>query len=137
MSRIPSLTIKLALQIERVIAPEINGTKETRDPTEPIIKGFGQTVASKAISGRPVNIVYCFGQDDHKHLKDILAFYAVDNLNPYFSLTPMKFHESSSRCIKGCRLLPTGFRTNYSLWCTSGYPSRAIFRCDDRAGDES
>lgn len=91
MSQIPSLTNKLALQIESVIAPEINGSKETQDPTEPIIKRFGRTVASKAISGRPVNTVYCFGQDDLKSLEDILAFYAVDNLNPYFCLAPMGF----------------------------------------------
>jgi GNAT superfamily N-acetyltransferase len=94
MSQLPILTTELAQRIETLVAPEIPTSKETRDPAAPTIARFGRTIASKARSGRPANKVFCFGHEDLKLLEAILAFYAVDDLEPSFYLAPMGFtHE--------------------------------------------
>ena len=52
---------------------------------------FGRTIAAKARGGRPANKVFCFGDDDANRLGDILAFYAIDGLEPTFYLAPVGF----------------------------------------------
>ena len=91
MSQVPILTGELARRIEALVAPEISAPKATRDPTASTVVRFGRTIASKARSGRPANKVFCFGHEDLARLGEILAFYAIDNLEPSFFLAPTGF----------------------------------------------
>jgi hypothetical protein len=84
MSEAPPLTRELAAQIERHVA---SGSLSDN----PQVRQFGETLAGKAVGGRPRNRIFCFGDSDLPHLGDILAFYEIDNLKPRFSLSPMRF----------------------------------------------
>jgi hypothetical protein len=86
----PILTIDLSRRIERGVAPTPT-TAEDLCPKAPRVTRFGQTIASKARGGRPSNKVFCFGPDDLGLLDEILAWYAVEDLEPTFYLSPMGF----------------------------------------------
>jgi ribosomal protein S18 acetylase RimI-like enzyme len=92
MAEAPPLLLEVALRIERNIGE--SGLKRPAAPQEPFPEEhavFGATIAYKAKGGRPRNKVFCFGHDDVGRLDDILAFYAVDGLEPHFYLSPMRF----------------------------------------------
>jgi len=91
MPQFPVLTSELARRIEGLIAPEVTASTKNLDPAAPIVAQFGRTIASKARGGRPANKVFCFGHEDLIYLDKILAFYAVDGLEPWFYLAPMGF----------------------------------------------
>jgi GNAT superfamily N-acetyltransferase len=52
---------------------------------------FGRTIAAKAHGGRQANKVFCFSDEDANRLGDILAYYAIDGLEPTFYLAPTGF----------------------------------------------
>ena len=92
MSRdVPLLTADLVRRLERLIAPEITTGSLGLEPGAPTIAQFGATIATKARGGPPSNKVFCFSDADLGRLGDILAFYAVDALEPTFYLTPVSF----------------------------------------------
>lgn len=87
----PLLTIDLARQIEDSIAPDLSPAAPADDPSAPVVARFGSTIASKARAGKPANKVFCFGTEDLALLEEILAFYEIDALEPWFYLSPMRF----------------------------------------------
>ena len=91
MAPLPVLTSDLALRIERCVAPELTSAGESADRLTPRVAQFGRTVASKSKGGSPANKVFCFGHEDIGRLDEILAFYAVDGLEPTFYVAPMRF----------------------------------------------
>jgi GNAT superfamily N-acetyltransferase len=87
---VPLLTNELVRRIERLVAPEPLAAANGGEPGVAIAQ-FGRTIATKARGGRPSNKVFCFSDDDLGRLDDILAYYAVDGLEPTFYLTPVGF----------------------------------------------
>ena len=85
---IPLLTLDLTRRLERLVAPE-PAPPRTPASDRVTVQQFGRTIAAKARGGRPSNKVYCFGPDDLPRLNDILAFYAADDLEPTFYLSPL------------------------------------------------
>lgn len=93
------LNLDLVRRIERVLAPEVPPAQEIQDPSVPVVRQYGRTIASKAKGGRPTNTVFCFGADDLEHLDAILAFYSSDGLEPTFYLTPTGFTRDVARAL--------------------------------------
>src|SRR5437763_913251 len=91
MPDVPILTLDLARRIERRVAPEVTPAEQRPEPEAATVAKFGSAIASKARGGRPRNHVFCFGDADLHRLEEILAFYAADNLEPWFYLAPMGF----------------------------------------------
>jgi hypothetical protein len=92
MPEAPPLTLQLALRIEGLIAPSVPIDASRSEPGAPAVAKFGQhTIAMKARGGKPSNKVFCFGHDDVAYLDAILEFYAVDDLEPSFYLSPMRY----------------------------------------------
>ena len=91
---VPLLTQDLAQRIERLVAPEPALPASTAEPWPLTVAQFGRTIAAKAKGGRPSNKVFCFGHDDLARLDEILAFYAVDDLEPEFYLSPARFTDA-------------------------------------------
>ena len=91
MTHLPILTLDLARRIERRVAPEVTPPGQRPEPGAATVAKFGSAIAAKARGGRPRNQVFCFGHADLDRLEEILAFYAVDNLEPCFYLAPMGF----------------------------------------------
>ena len=96
---LPLLTLDLARRLERLVAPEPVIPAPDAAPGAVTVMQFGRTIAAKARGGRPSNKVYCFGRDDVGRLDDILAFYAVDGLDPTFYLTSVGFSRDVSRAL--------------------------------------
>jgi hypothetical protein len=114
MSNAPPLTRDLAMRIERNVA---NGSLS--DSSQ--IRQFGETLAGKVVGGRPRNRIFCFGDSDISRLGDILAFYAIDNLKPRFSLSPMRFTTELAAV-----LLDVGFcHYSFEQAILYGLPSKA------------
>ena len=88
---VPLLTLDLARRVERLVAPEPGPPARPAEPWMVTVAQFGRTIAAKASGGRPSNKVFCFGADDVSRLEEILAFYAVDDLEPEFYLSPSGF----------------------------------------------
>ena len=88
---LPLLTLDLTRRIERLVAPEPAVAPPGATAGAVTVAQFGRTIAAKATGGRPSNKVFCFGPDDLGRLEAILAFYAVDGLEPTFYLTPAGF----------------------------------------------
>jgi hypothetical protein len=106
MAESPPLTRDLAVRIERLIGyGPLNRFKENTDPDAPKAAQFGQTVAVKAKTGRPCNDVFCFGYEDIDRLDDILAFYAVDDLEPRFYLAPMGFRKEVAAVLTAAKFV--------------------------------
>jgi hypothetical protein len=101
---VPLLTLNLARRIERLVAPEPALPVSPVEPWTVTVARFGRTIAAKAKGGRPSNKVFCFGHDDISRLDDILAFYAVDGLEPVFYLAPAGFTDAV-----GAALTTAGF----------------------------
>lgn len=78
------LTAQRAAQIEHITAS--GALADT-----PAVAEFGETLAGKAIGGRPRNWVLGFGHQDLDRLPEILDFYAEDGVEPRFALAPMRF----------------------------------------------
>jgi GNAT superfamily N-acetyltransferase len=110
MSELPILTRELAERIEALIAPEPRAPTEPQDPAVPVVARFGRTIASKATRGRPANKVFCFGHQDVAQLPEILAFYAVDNLEPSFFLAPMGFSAAVAAALTAAGFVPRAFQ---------------------------
>jgi len=121
MSQLPILTSQLAQRIEALVAPEVTESQAARDAAAPTVVRFGQTIASKAKGGRPANKVFCFGHEDLEHLEEILAFYALDELDPWFYLAPMGFTPQVAT-----RLTAAGFaQQNFQQAILYGLPRAA------------
>lgn len=101
---VPLLTLDLVRRIERLVAPEPALPASAAEPWMLTVSRFGRTIAAKAKGGRPSNKVFCFGDDDVGRLHEILAFYAVDELEPEFYLAPSGF----TRAV-GAALTAAGF----------------------------
>jgi hypothetical protein len=101
---VPLLTRDLALRIERLVAPDPALPAGPAEPWRLTVSRFGQAIAAKAQGGRPSNKVFCFGRDDLARLDEILAFYAVDGLEPEFYLSPARFTDAV-----GAALTAAGF----------------------------
>jgi len=86
---LPILTSELVRRIERLISPAVTGPSSS--PEIPGVVQFGQTVASKARGGKPSNKVFCFSATDLGGLDEILDFYRIDGLSPWFYLTSATF----------------------------------------------
>jgi acetyltransferase (GNAT) family protein len=95
----PVLTIDLVRRLERLVAPEPTVPGPDPPTGATTVAQFGRTIAAKAQTGRPSNKVFCFNQDDVARLDDILAFYAVDGLEPTFYLTPAGFTRTVSAAL--------------------------------------
>ena len=90
-SAVPVLTTDLAQRLERLVAPELTAPGAIPSPGMPLVTQFGRTFAAKAKGGRPSNKVFCFSAVDVAHLDAILAYYAADDLEPTFYLSPVGF----------------------------------------------
>jgi len=90
-SAVPVLTTDLARRLERLVAPELTAPGTIPPPGVPLVTQFGRTIAAKAKGGRPSNKVFCFSAVDVAHLDAILAYYAADDLEPTFYLSPVGF----------------------------------------------
>ena len=101
---VPLLTLDLARRIERLVAPEPALPASPAEPRMLTVSQFGRTIAAKARGGRPSNKVFCFGHEDVSRLDEILAFYAVDGLEPEFYLSPSGFSHAV-----GAALTAAGF----------------------------
>ena len=101
---VPVLTLDLVRRIERLVAPEPALATSPAEPWTLTVSQFGRTIAAKAKGGRPSNKVFCFGHDDVARLDEILAFYAVDALEPEFYLAPSRFTQAV-----GAALTAAGF----------------------------
>jgi hypothetical protein len=88
---VPVLTSDLVRRLERLVAPEPTPPGTTPAAGTPLVAQFGRTIAAKARGGRPSNKVFCFNEGDIAHLDSILAFYAADDLEPTFYLSPLGF----------------------------------------------
>jgi len=96
---LPVLTNDFARQIEDCIAPVMSPAASADDPNAPVVVRFGSTIASKARAGKPANKVFCFGTKDVARLDDILSFYEVDGLEPWFYLSPMRFSRAVAEAL--------------------------------------
>ena len=90
---LPLLTPDLVRRLERLVAPEVTPPGTTPAIGAPLVTQFGRTIAAKAKGGRPSNKVFCFGAADIPQLDAILGYYAVDDLEPTFYLSPLGFSE--------------------------------------------
>jgi hypothetical protein len=98
---LPLLTIDLARRLERLVAPEPTLDGRRSLPGDVMVAPFGRTIAAKSKTRRPSNKVFCFNQDDVARLDEILAFYAMDDLEPTFSLTPAGFTRDVAAALAG------------------------------------
>ena len=107
---VPLLTLDLARRIERLVAPEPGLPASPAEPGTLTVSRFGRTIAAKARGGRPSNKVFCFGHDDVSRLDEILAFYAVDALEPEFYLAPSGFTNAVSDALTAAGFSPFDFQ---------------------------
>jgi len=98
-SAVPVLTTDLAQRLERLVAPELTAPGAIPSPGMPLVTQFGRTFAAKAKGGRPSNKVFCFSAVDVAHLDAILAYYAADDLEPTFYLSPVGFSTAVARAL--------------------------------------
>jgi len=96
---VPLLSPELARRIERLVAPEPVVSAGPMAPGMVIVVQFGRTIAAKAKGGRPSNKVFCFSAVDVAHLDAILAYYAADDLEPTFYLSPVGFSATVARAL--------------------------------------
>lgn len=115
MHGIPTLTDELAQRINRVgaeIAVSQYGNSDN-------VVRFGGAIA--LIAGHK-NGVYCFSSEDLLYLDDILAFFALDAVNPAFYLTSMGFTEEL-----GTALTKAGFyQSDFKQTALYGLPTQTV-----------
>src|SRR5580658_5468973 len=110
MAEAPPLLLDVAIRIERNIGE--SGLKRPAAPDDPFPEQhavFGDTIAYKAKGGQPRNKVFCFGHADVERLDEILAFYAVDGLEPHFYLAPMGFTKKVAEALRAAGFAQVAF----------------------------
>jgi hypothetical protein len=90
----PLVTSDFIRRLERLVAPDVTPPGATPSVGQPFVAQFGKTMAAKARGGRPSNKVFCFNEADIPRLDAILAYYAADDLEPTFYLSPVGFTRS-------------------------------------------
>ena len=98
---LPLLTPDLVRRLERLVAPEVTPPGTMPAVGAPLVTQFGRTIAAKAKGGRPSNKVFCFSAADIPQLDAILGYYATDDLEPTFYLSPLGFSESVAAALAG------------------------------------